>query len=344
MNIAEAREAARMWVLEHASQIPGFHGAWIAGSTNHLPDDEEFPATSDIDIMIVIDNDAPLIKPGKFLFRGVLLEVSSLSRGDIATPEQVLGHYHLAGSLGSGIVIADPHEDLTGLQAEVVRSFPERRWVEQRVAQAHQTVLNRVDAVEGQPDFAEQVMSWLFAAGGVPHILLVAGLRNPTVRKRYIAARDMLQDFGCQSLYPDMLALLDPVGMTPGRVSHHLDILEGVFDEAATFIKSPFFFAADLSTAGRAVAIDGSRELIALGNHREAIFWIVATFARCQIVFHTDAPDSAADAWDDAFAGLLLDLGIRSPGDLHRRGDDIRAFLPRVMTVAGHIMDEMTAS
>lgn len=342
MNIGKARDAARKWVLENASQIPGFQGAWIAGSTNHLPDDAEFPATSDIDVMIVLGDGEALIKPGKFLFHGVLLEVSSLSRGEIATPEQVLGHYHLAGSLGSGAVLADSGGALTALRADVARAFPERRWVEQRVEQARQTVLSRVDAVSGQPGFAEQVMSWLFAAGGVPHILLVAGLRNPTVRKRYLAARDLLRDMGRQSLYPDMLALLDPLGMPPERVSHHLDVLAGAFDEAAALIKSPFFFAADLSTAGRAVAINGSRELADQGNHREAIFWIVATFARCQIVFHTDAPESAADAWDGAFAELLVDLGIRSVDDLDQRGREIRAFLPRVMREAEGIMDEVT--
>ena len=32
-----------------------------------------------------------------------------------------------------------------------------------------------------------QVLAWLFACGVTCHVLLVAGLRNPTVRTRYVA-------------------------------------------------------------------------------------------------------------------------------------------------------------
>ena len=35
-----------------------------------------------------------------------------------------------------------------------------------------------------------------------------------------------------------------------------------------------------ITPAARPIAIDGSRELIEAGAHREAVFWIVATFAR----------------------------------------------------------------
>ena len=43
--------------------------------------------------------------------------------------------------------------------------------------------------------FHEQVISWVFATGVTTHMLLVAGLKNPTVRKRYIAAKKLLSDF-----------------------------------------------------------------------------------------------------------------------------------------------------
>ena len=54
MRVGQAREAARQWVIEEASGIPGFCGAYTAGSTNWLPDDADLTTTSDLDIMVVL--------------------------------------------------------------------------------------------------------------------------------------------------------------------------------------------------------------------------------------------------------------------------------------------------
>jgi hypothetical protein len=60
-----------------------------------------------------------------------------------------------------------------------------------------------------------------------------------------------------------------------------------VFDTAKAVIKTPFSFASDISDAAGPIAIDGSRELIERGLHREAVFWIVVTYSRCQKVLFT---------------------------------------------------------
>ncbi|MFJ4922952.1 hypothetical protein [Streptomyces sp. NPDC088725] len=65
----------------------------------------------------------------------------------------------------------------------------------------------------------------------------------------------------------------------------------------------------------RPIAIDGSRELIDGGLHREAVFWIVAAFARCHTVLAADAPD-AHRAWEPEFLAAVADLGILSAGDI----------------------------
>jgi len=54
MRIGQARETARQWVIEEASAIPGFRGAYTAGSTNWLPEDASLGTTSDLDIMAVL--------------------------------------------------------------------------------------------------------------------------------------------------------------------------------------------------------------------------------------------------------------------------------------------------
>jgi hypothetical protein len=342
VKVGEAKIIARTWVAEHITLVPGFQGAWFAGSVNALPDEAILPETSDLDVMVLLATSNPPVKPGKFRYRGVLIEISYVSLDEMRTPEQVLGHYHLAGSVRGGWIIADPQGHLARLQDAVSRDFTRRTWIECRCEHARDTVLARIGAVSETRPFEEQVMSWLFAAGGVPHILLVARLRNPTVRKRYIAVRDLLVASSRESVYGYMLALLDPLEMTADRAAYHLTVLGEAFDAAASVVATPFPFASDISPDARSLAIEGSRELIENGDHREAIFWVVATFARCQMVLHADAPIESARRWDSAFRELVADLGIRSFDDLQRRGEEIRAALPGVWAVAEEIMDQVS--
>jgi hypothetical protein len=62
MLAGEARAIAQQWVEEEASKTAGFAGAFIAGSTNWLPEDDAFSPTSDIDIKLVLD--IPVVPDG----------------------------------------------------------------------------------------------------------------------------------------------------------------------------------------------------------------------------------------------------------------------------------------
>src|SRR5436309_12495083 len=98
MRVKDAKAVARQWVMEEASTAPGFAGAFYHGSTNWLPDDAVLPATSDVDIMVVLADPSPPAKRGKFRYRDVLLEVSHLPQEQLQSPDLILGQYHLAGS------------------------------------------------------------------------------------------------------------------------------------------------------------------------------------------------------------------------------------------------------
>jgi hypothetical protein len=344
MTAGAARAIAQDWVQAHADDIPGFVGAYTAGSTNDLLDDAVMSSTSDIDVMVVLDVRTVPPKAGKFSFRGVLLEVTYLALDDVRTAEHVLSHYHLAAGLHSAVVLADVTGLVTALQAAVAASFGDPPWVRRRCEMARDTVIARLDACESATSIPERAMSWLFAAGGVPHILLVAGLRNPTVRRRYEAADELLQVYGHAALFPDLLGQFGARDLTAAQVAHHLDVLEDVFDAARKVARSPFPFAADISADARALAIDGSREMIARGRHREAMFWIVATFTRCQMILYEDAPEGEKMRWNSAYDALLADLGVGSSGEMQRSADRIRASLPPVWKVAEDIRRATTAN
>jgi hypothetical protein len=65
---------------------------------------------------------------------------------------------------------------------------------------------------------------------------------------------------------------------------------------------------------------------------------MVATYSRCQKVFHHDAPVTIQEEFAHGYRELLSDLGIASFADLQRRRDQIRQALPVVWEVAEAII------
>lgn len=338
MLVKDAKDTARQWVREEASRMPGFRGAFFHGSTNWLPDDATLPLASDVDVMIVLDDPDPPNKLGKFIYRDVLLEVSHLPSDQLRSPEVILGQSHMAGSFRTPGIIADPTGRLAKIQAVVSRNYARRRWVYRRCEYSRDKILSNLQSLSPSAPFHDQVAPWLFAAGVTTHVLLVAGLKNPTVRSRYLAVRELLADYGRLDFYPTLLELLGCARISRERAEQHLSALADAFDVAKTVIKTPFFFAADISDHARPIAIDGSRDLIQRGNHREAIFWMVATYSRCQVVFSTDAPVETQERFTPGYRELLGDLGITSFADIQQRSDQIRESLPRIWEVAEAIM------
>ncbi|MFE9250535.1 hypothetical protein [Streptomyces sp. NPDC007088] len=337
MKVGRAREAAVDWVTRYARVRPDFRGAYVTGSTLALERDADLAPTSDVDVVVLVDRAEAPPKPGKLEHRGALLEVTYEPWSTVVSPETVLGDYHRAGPFVRDCVLADPTGRLALLRERVARDFADRFWVRRRCAQAEERVRDGLGALDAAAPFHEQVTAWLFPTGVSAHVLLVAALRNPTIRLRYPAAREVLSDFGRLDLYP---ALLDSLGCArlPARVvRRHLATLAETFDATAGTARTPFPFSSDLTARARPIAVAGGAALIADGLHREAVFWIVATLARCHTALAADAPHEHARRWP-AFAGVLADLGIHTPADLRRRArSTVRDLLPRVSAAAEEI-------
>ncbi|WP_079915050.1 hypothetical protein [Paenibacillus sp. 32352] len=337
MKIGAAREAAAEWIKHYASQEAWFMGAYFSGSTVGQPDDVMMSLGSDIDVVVVTTEAKAPLKLGKFIYRDALIEITFISWNQIASAEEVLASYHLAGSFRVDTIIADPTGQLRGVQQKVSRHFAEREWVRRRCENAKQKIEHGLQNIDLTAPWHDQFMSWLFMTGVTTHVLLVAAVRNPTVRLRYLAAYKMLQEFGRTEFYPELLRLLGCEHWTPQRTSHHLSALARTFDAAAAHAKTPFFFSSDITAATRPIAIDGSRSLIRDGYHREAVFWIGVTFARCHKMLSIDAPKLQVEL-APAFEQFVIDLGITSSDSLVRRAEDVQQFLQRLWDEAELIM------
>jgi hypothetical protein len=338
MQVGQARDAARQWVIEEASAIPGFRGAYTAGSTNWLPADADLATSSDLDIMVVLTDPNQASRRGKFRYRQVLLEASYLRDDQLRSSDLVLSDYHLAPSFRTTDILLDPSGDLAALRAIVCRDYAKRRWVRLRCANARDKALGHLRSIDEGAPFHDLVMACLFGAGVTTHVLLVAVLRNPTVRLRYVAVRELLADYDHLEFHETLLELLGAAWISREQVGRHLATLTDVFDAARKAIKTPFPFASDLSDVARPIAIDGCLELIERGFHREAMFWIAVTHSRCRKVLSTDASPELPEGFGNSYRDLVSDLGIASFAEVRRRCAEVERFLPRVWEAAERLM------
>jgi hypothetical protein len=334
VTVKQAREAARQWMVEETSTMRGFRGAYVAGSTNWLSDDADLSATSDVDIMVVLAQPSEARVRHKFLYHGVLLEVSRLRQEQFQSPSQILSDYHLAPSFRTTKFMSDPLGFLAPLLAEVARHYAKRHWVRQRGANARDKLLRFLHSVNSEAAIHDQILACLFAAGITTHILLVAGLKNPTVRTRYQAVRELVTRYGHSEFHETLLNLLGASRISREQAARHLRTLTEVFDAASTAIKSPFPFASDVSDHGRAIAIDGTLELIEQGYHREAMFWVGVTHSRCQKILSLDAPRRLTESVKDSYHELAADLGLSTAPAVSQRCAEIQKLLPQVCNLA----------
>ncbi|MET8836255.1 hypothetical protein ABZV78_20365 [Micromonospora sp. NPDC004540] len=339
MRVGAARAVAVEWVREEMRRDPSTGGAFFSGSTVDLPDDAVLPSWSDVDVLLV--RDAPAAKVGKFVHRGVLLEVSALTWAELGSPEDVLGSWVFAPMFRTDTVIADPSGRLAAVRERVAAGFADPAWVRRRCAGVRRRIEDGLARLDERASLAEQVLAWVFPTSVLAVLPAVAGLRDPTVRRRYVRAREVLAAHGFGDRYEELLASLDGGGVGPGRVREHLAGLAVAFDEAARVARTPFPFRADLS-AGRPVVLDGSAELVAAGAHREAMFWVVVTYARCHAVLAADAPGRER-VLRPAFEAAVADLQVVSAADRRRRAAALLGSLPRWQAVADAVAERAVA-
>jgi hypothetical protein len=326
---AEARAIAAAWVRDQVATTGAIDGAFLAGSINFLAPDEPLPEYSDVDLWLVTAGAGATALPrGKLAYRGLLLDVSHTAADALPSVETALADYHLAPSFNAGAILLDASGALAALHAGVAADFAQRRWIERRCDHARRHGLGYVRLFASAQTLPDRVIAWQFAAGICAHVLLVAALRNPTVRRRFAAVRDVLAEYGELPLHEELLAA--------AQAERCLTAMSAAFDAAARVPDRPFPFASDVTPVARPIAVDGSAGLLRAGLHREAMYWIAVTHSRClRILEH--AGDAAGSALP--YRELLALLGAGSQDDLQRHIGAVVTLVPRVADAARRIID-----
>lgn len=333
MIIKQAKDVARQWVNEEASQRPGFYGALFVGSVNWMSDEALFPSTSDLDVKVIVEDLHPPDELRMFRYREVLLEVSYASSAQFQSAEAVLGDYTMACHLARPSIIMDATGQLRELQKAVSREYARRKWVRKRCENARDFFMTSLQWLSESDPFHDQVFAWIYATGVPTHIVLTADLKNPTVRRMFVACRDVLARYGFPSLHESMLGILGSAHMNREQVESSFKPCAEVFEVAKDIVHTPFFGSSMLHEDTRSVAMDGARQLIRSGAHREAVPWIVVIHTWCQKALYNDASAEVQQRFTPSYKHLLSDLGITSFDDLQHRNKQTEELLPKVWEV-----------
>lgn len=192
MLVRDAKVVACQWLEAQSGSVPNFHGAYLAGSMSSMPDNAILPDASDVDIKVLLDDADVTTDPQKFVYRGVVLDVSYGSRHDVASPEAVLGNYYTAVHFAHPSILSDPSGSLAEIQAFVAREYSRREWVYRRCEHARETLAASVSGQALAGAMLSDVQTFLFTMIFTPPMVLVADLQNPTHRRGLATSRQVL--------------------------------------------------------------------------------------------------------------------------------------------------------
>jgi hypothetical protein len=338
MLVRDARTIAREWVIEEGSRIPGFDGAYLLGSISSASDDAPFGATSDIDLKVILGLPAVDSLPHKFVFRGLVFDVAYAPSDEFGSPEAVLRSYPTAVHFAGPSVILDPSGKLTEIQEVVSREYARRVWVRKRCEHARDQFLAFLGMFNPAAPVHEQATIWTLGLAATTHMVLVADLRNPTIRRCMAVSREVLAAYGHLSLHEALLRNLGSDAMGREEVEGFLVSCADAFDAASAVRRTPFPWDSNISAFARPIAIEGAQEMIDQGCHREAMLWIEAIHTLAQTALDNDAPEEVQARLTPAYQHLLAGLGVRSPDDMVERHVQLRRLLPDIWTATEQII------
>ena len=301
-TVNEAYALAAGWVNDRVASMPGFRGAFLHGSILSIPEGGVIPDGSDVDVVVVCD-EIPPGRSGKVRCGSVLLDVSYVTAPELDPPEVVLGNHVLAGSLARGMLVADPTGWLRAIHRSIAPRFAEPAWIRKRCERA-----------------------------------IVAACRNPTVRRRYEMAREVLADHGMDTVHEELLRRLGSDGMDAAMCASHWSAMMSAYDLAIRVPSPPPRYANHVSTDSRHAAVEGTGNALRSGLHREAMFWVANCFAKSVGILSCVPGGMDVPSGVLGFQPLLNDLGMGTLECRLDRRDEGLSALSRVREVAEAII------
>ncbi|NOZ27798.1 MAG: hypothetical protein GXP39_07070 [Chloroflexi bacterium] len=338
MNVGQVIELAKEWVRDHGSQTPGFCGAHLMGALNHLPKNTPFPSYKDVDLNLVL-KELQTSEPWEISYKGLILECGRVSVERYRSPEVVLSDPGLAPNLVTNSILSDPFGMLTELHAVVSREYPRRKWVLARYEAEKKRALQGLQGIERANSLVEILVNLYSLIGGITGTIAVADLKPPTHRRCLIVMREVLEAYGEVELEEEVLGLLGFAQLGRADVEGYLQECIEAFDRAVEVTRTPVPAGFKLHPYVRPYMVEGAREMINEGYHREAMYWILLFWAISNTAIQLDAPEGEKDYYQAKFGRFLSDIGWGTLHDAAIRRPQASKLANNIFNTAKEIID-----
>jgi hypothetical protein len=342
LNTGQAIELAREWVEVHGSQVPGFRGAHLMGGLTYTPKDALFADYKDIDLNIVVQG-AQGYEVRDLLYQGRILEYGTVSIDRYRSPEMVLSDIELASNLAADSILADPLGILAELRRTVAKEYSRRKWVVARCDQLKNSALQSVAELSRASSPVEALWQVIFLGRDLAGLVAVAGLRPPTNRRCFILMQEILALWGRSTVYEDSLGVLGVAHLSRAQAESFLHECAAAFDKAVAVTRTPIPYQFKLHAHVKPYIIEGTREMIDAGSHREAMPWIAACLLLANTAIQFDATEEDRPAFQEQVDRLASDLGLGTMPDVRARLQQAQALTDSVFKAADEIVSRNPA-
>jgi hypothetical protein len=290
--------------------------------------------------MNILSRDRQRTEAYDLAYKGLILEYGAAPIEDYESPERVLANPSLASNLAVNSILSDPIGMLAPLQKAVALEYPRRTWVMARcdsAKNAAQNALNGLHQANAPFDAYPHLSEFIISLSG---LIAFAGLKPPTHRRSLVLAKKVLETYGQADLHEEILGAYGSLHVSKAQVEEYLLDCAAAFDKAVEVTRTPFQFQFKLHPHVKPYFIEGSREMIEEGYHREAVLWIAAGTLISTYAIQLDAPENDKPPFLAAAYRLLSDLGLTTPEEIESRVQQAKALTDRVYKVADFIVNE----
>lgn len=330
MKVSQAIEIAKEWVEENAGQLPGFCGAYLAGTLSHLHQDASFPNYKDVDVNVIVkDPDQLPVRKAQQLYKGLVVDSEFQAFEEYRSPQAVLSSAANAPNVVAGTILADPQGLLAGLLPVVEREYGRRKWVQARCNWEKRLVLEHMQAIQPENTCGDMFEELIWVVLCLAGLVAVAALKPPTTRRCLALASELLYAGGRPELQEALLQVWGCAYFEQQDVQFCLETCIQAFDQAVSVIQAPFYgIHRDLYP----YLVEGSREMMAAGHHREAMFWIMLMHSLSNRAVQRDGSEEERALSQAALNRVLIKLGLGTV-------DERRARLELVTRVTAQVFE-----
>lgn len=333
MNVDQAIQRARAWVEQQSASIPGFHGAFLAGSLTRMSPDAPLEPWRDVDVVVVTT--APGSVMGDRLelsLDGIIIECGVLSDESFRSAEDILSSAEHADNMAAGVILADPTGSLRRLHAQVASEYTRRKWVQARCDSRKAYIGRRmVSAREAlaADNFPAVFMHFYVAMSLLVGLIAQADAKPLTLRRGFVLSGELLEAWGRKDLHEEALELLGSARLSREDVERFLSHFDEAFDLAVRVKRQPVHYDFKFREHLRPYYVDGTREMLREGRHREAVYWIIGYCYQAWLVLLNDAPEALQQPHLERLALFFEQLDVLPTSDWGARLDRLQNVFTR---------------